>query len=451
VITVTFPDNFVPERTYILDVFLGEFLGLEYRLKPDSGARDYRMQLANGSRLIIEDCFFGKHDEETGYCFETNVPSAATTVRNRFTGGSDLPVIYGRDGVDVSPDAVRCYFDVFASAFFMLTRWEERAIAVRDEHGRFPASSGLASRSGFLDRPIVDEYADVLWSMLAHLGLDQARAKRPFRLILTHDVDHIRLWKGSLGFLRSFAGDLAKRKSPGLATANLKHYALSRVGRAEDPYDTFDFLMDTAESRGMRAEFYFMGGGVTAFDDLCSLSNGSVRSLLRKTNTRGHLIGFHPSYNSFNEPNQWKQEYDLLKGASPQPVTHGRQHYLRFEVPTTWQIWEDNGMAVDSTLAYTEREGFRCGTCREYPVFNIVSRKELKLRERPLTAMDGTFVQYQKLDPQETESRIMRLLDTVKRYGGDFVVLWHNSNFHLPPWHRYRGIYERVLDAGRRP
>lgn len=124
----------------------------------------------------------------------------------------------------------------------------------------------------------------------------------------------------------------------------------------------------------------------------------------------------------------------------------GRQHFLRFEVPTTWQIWEDADMEWESTLSYADKEGFRCGVCYPFSVFNVLTRKKLKLKEKPLIVMDGTFVNYQmELTPEEVFQKIRKLIDKVKKYNGEFVILWHNSSFNVPPWDRYGWIYKNVV------
>jgi len=115
-------------------------------------------------------------------------------------------------------------------------------------------------------------------------------------------------------------------------------------------------------------------------------------------------------------------------------------------VPTTWQIWEDNGMSWDSTLSYADKEGFRCGTCYEFSVFNVLSRKKLKLKEKPLVVMEGSFVHYQpKVTPDEMEKKIIILINKVRKYNGEFVFLWHNSSFNTITWRSYQHIYESVL------
>jgi len=82
--------------------------------------------------------------------------------------------------------------------------------------------------------------------------------------------------------------------------------------------------------------------------------------------------------------------------------------------------------------------GFRCGVCYEYSVFDILNRKRLNLKEKPLIVMEGSFVTYQpNTTPKEMENKIKNLISEVKKYNGEFVYLWHNSSFY-GSWDRFR-------------
>ena len=72
-------------------------------------------------------------------------------------------------------------------------------------------------------------------------------------------------------------------------------------------------------------------------------------------------------------------------------------------------------MKWDSILTYPEKEGFRCGMCYEYSIFNILTRKKLKLKEIPLEVMEGSLVNYQNLSPEKVEKKIIKLIDRVKK------------------------------------
>ena len=126
-------------------------------------------------------------------------------------------------------------------------------------------------------------------------------------------------------------------------------------------------------------------------------------------------------------------------------MTTGRQHYLRFAAPHTWQVWDDAGMAWDSTLGYPEAEGFRCGICQDYPVFNFLTRKRLALREKPLIAMDVTLALYRQYTPETAIERLQYLQRQVERHGGEFVLLWHNSSWNHYFWADWRKVFSTFV------
>ena len=113
----------------------------------------------------------------------------------------------------------------------------------------------------------------------------------------------------------------------------------------------------------------------------------------------------------------------MLERVIGKEIVEGREHYLRFEVPTTWQIWEDNGMKIDSTCGYADKEGFRCGTGDEFSRFNILSRKKLRLKERPLVVMDCSLFNYNNYTYQEG----INIMNKLQSRNDSFTMLWHNS------------------------
>ena len=215
----------------------------------------------------------------------------------------------------------------------------------------------------------------------------------------------------------------------------------------KDPFDTFDYLMDISEEAGTKSYFFFMGKGTSKFDNGYISSDKFVINLIKKIKKRNHFIGLHPSYNAYNDIVQFKSEKKELENNLKTDMFFGREHYLRFSIPNTWQVWEDNNMEWDSTLGYADKEGFRAGVCYEYSVFNILTREMLNLKEKPLIVMEGSFSTYQPdIDPTEMEEKIKNLMGKVEKYQGDFVFLWHNSSFNTDMWKKYRNIYKNVIN-----
>lgn len=445
---VLLPDNHHAERSYITRVLLEEFLGLVISITYSPTSNKTKITLENGRQLYIDDHFFHAFPSPLSYLRQENIPASIARISRSgcpFLPEEDLPVIYGQPSVNAEAETIHCGVDVFASAFFMLTRWEEYVREERDVHGRFPAKVSLAFKGNFLHRPIVNEMTEMLWAMLVHLGIEQQRKSRRFELMLTHDVDYPLLWNSPFDLLRKMGGSLLKRQDPAEAWYYFKNYFATLSDRTKDPFNTFGYLMDLAEQQGLSAHFFFLCKGKHPFDNPHSLPQPFIRELMQELVTRGHHIGFHPSYETFQQPELFQQELHILENLAGQPVRIGRQHFLRFEAPTTWQIWEDNGMDWDSTVYYAEAAGFRCGCCRVFPVFNFLTRKVLALREVPLSAMEVTWLKYLKSSPDAMLGELQSMAQTIRRYNGTMVLLWHNSMF-LPEWEAWRGVYKELVE-----
>ena len=455
-ITIYIPDNFIPERTYIVETLFSEFLGLECRTVIDRNIRHYKIVLENRNRLIVRDHFFMKFSDGPDYLEEKEVPSGVRYSEHLFSPGTDIPVIFGDAEFGVEKNEIPCGLDIFSSAFFMLTRWEEYANRSRDAHGRFPAPESLACREGFLHRAVVNEYVEMLWNMLSYLRCGQERKKRTFRIFATHDVDAPFFYasKNLQLALRQIGGDLLKRKKPGMAFDNFIGWSKAINSQAKnDPFNTFDYIMDISEQAGLKSTFLFITDrGHPAYDGDYDIRHKFLRRLMRDINGRGHDIGLHLSYGSFNNAGRTKKEFDILKticeeeGISQDTWT-SRQHFLRWETPTTFNNLELAKMDYDSTLSYADVAGFRCGVCYEYPAFNILTRQRLNLREKPLLLMECTVMdkQYMDLGTGEKAFSVMKSIkDTCRRFNGDFTVLWHNTRFVD---HQERQLYNQMLHA----
>lgn len=427
----------IPEKAYIAEVFFGEFLGLDYKIEVVAGEYDYRIILPNSKEIVFENSFFRNHPNGAKDCLPSDIPQKVCLLCNDFTGNEDIVSIYGSDKFIVDGNKILSGFDIFASAFFMLSRWEENINKIRDKHERFPASASLAYKCGFLDRPVVNEYVNFLWRICHFLAPQLRRKQKKTEVIITHDVDHIIRWKSIRQLFRVVFGDLILRKNLRLGCERILDYFDIKSDRKNDPYDLFDWLMSLSERNGAKSRFYIMSGGNTDYDNNYSLSEPKLKDIVDRIRARNHIIGIHPSYDSFNNQRLFSIEKEKLEEYLKAPVLEGRQHYLRFEVPTTWQLWDDNGMGCDSTCGYPEIEGFRCGTGDEFHVFNFVSRKKLRLRERPLLIMDASLFNGTENNLNKVWAKVVNIKN--KCLDSNATVLWHNSYIDNIE------IYERMI------
>ena len=435
---IRIPNNNIKEREYSINTIFKKFLSLDYSIEYTNSS-DYSIILDNGKTLTIKDAFFSKYPTEKEYLHIDNIPTNTTELQSNYY--KDILVLFGENIIITEDNNITIYADIIAGAFFMLTRWEEYVNKTRDKHNRFPATESVAYKQGFLDRPIVNEYIEFLWSILMHLGYKGKRKEYKYEMTLTHDVDIPRLWWSFKDFIKSIGGSLLKRKSISECLMLLKFKL-----KGKDPFDTFDYLMNISESNNLKSHFFFMSGGTSNKDNFYKVDHPKIKKLIAVIKKRGHYVGFHPSYNAYNNDTQFKKELLKLKEITKLEITTGREHFLRFENPTTWQIWEDNNMQWDSTMTYHDKPGFRCGVCYEFPVFNILTRKQLNLIEKPLIVMEGSFITYQNISPTMMSDEIQNLVNKVKEFNGNFVFLWHNSAFNIGKSKKYQHLYKTIVN-----
>lgn len=446
---VELPLGYTSEQGYVVKCIMADFLGLAFETA-HAAIPCVKIHDGTGRELTIEADLFTRPSHT--WLTRASLPHEPLSWCNVSDLGArllhnPLPVLYGSPSFTHDDRSIHIGIDVFGGAFFFLSGLQEAVEQSVDAYGRFPVTEALASRYGILHRPVVDEYVELLWACLQRLWPSMRRRPRTFRQNLTHDVDHLRF-----SLARATAGDLRRRRLD-RALSDLGLWLAVKSGRAADPYDTFDLLMKISEAAGVSSTFYFITRWThPAYDMSYVFDRRATRSLLQGIAARGHSIGLHASYNAHRSPAQIAKELRALKRACGavgvrQERWGSRQHYLRWRTPGSFQNCEDGGLDYDSTLGHADAVGFRCGTCHEFPTFNLSTAKELRLRERPLIAMDCTVMDpdFQNLGTSATAFDCLKSLkDTCRHYQGEFTILWHNNRLVDPA---EAALYRAVVTA----
>lgn len=475
-LTVHIPETCRGEIEYVLGVVFTEWLGVPFRV--EAGAHEGIEIEREGGVLSLDASFFraaaGAWLEDasmpvlpTGTLELADVPvEIVRRLRERVPEQpGEIPVLYGEprvvipgagdEGAEQGGRRVRCDVDIFGSIFFMLSRYEEVVVPDRDEHDRFPAATSVAFKAGFLERPIVNEYVELLWAMMGYLWPWLERRKREFRILVSHDVDvpFEDAFRPPYWALRRAASDVLKRRDPVAALEQLRRWKRIRSGNlAEDRNNTFDFIMSQSEKRGLTSAFYFIPKGSSDQTIRYDVNDPIIQGLLKRIDERGHEIGYHASYETYQDEDKAIREVEYLRRALEkahiqQEVKGGRQHYLRWRTPYTFRNWEAAGLAYDTTLGFADHAGFRCGTCWELPVYDVVHRSRRNLVERPLIAMECSITseRYMGLGYYEAAyKRFVMLKDQCRVYAGDFSLLWHNNELISD---EQRRLYVSILDS----
>jgi len=315
----------------------------------------------------------------------------------------------------------------------MVTRYEEMIVKDRDEYDRFPATSSLGYKEGFLHRPIVNEYAELLWDWIIALVPHARRKRKAYQLSLTHDVDQICKFGAVSKDIRIIVSLALKHVQPVRAMKHLIGMCQTRIGRAKDPFYTYDELMDISEQKGSKACFYFMARESAACDTGYDVTEKKVVRIIENILNRGHEVGLHPSigsYLSYEKLHHEKEQLDKILGYSNYG---GRQHYLQWKGPDTWRFYEKVGLTHDSSVGYVETPGFRCGICMPFYVFDVLAGRKLNLREIPLITTDTSVFskKYHDFEYDQIKNKLVKSIKyRVKKVSGNYCLLWHNSSYH---------------------
>jgi hypothetical protein len=454
------------EKQYVVDFVLGEFLGLSISTSVTADTEGIVIRRSNDVReLRLRATFFdyaSKHwlskrslpDPAVNYIKTTDFFAPHSSLPEQIpTWDRSKETPFYRRGDQTNDLNV----DLFGTIFLFLSRYEEAVTESRDKHDRLPANASLSGQANLLDRPIVNEYIELLWAAMTDIWPDLKRKLHIFSCRPSHDIDHpAKRWRRWPHVIKSTFTQLVQGRilAATRPVRNQLIYAKQSANQTwkNDPFDTICWIMDRAEQAGTKSAFYYIPLATDArYDRGMPLSHPHVVDQWKRIHRRGHEIGLHPSYNTYKHPDAFADSVRTLReqfaaAEIVQPVVGGRQHYLRWDPITTPQLWEQNGLDYDSTLGFADRAGFRCGICNEFPMYDLGDRKPMLLRQKPLIAMEASIISdaYMGLGMSDQGfDQFVKLKNQCRLYGGSFTLLWHNN---LLVTDEQKSFYSAILE-----
>ncbi len=333
-------------------------------------------------------------------------------------------------------------FDVFASSFYMLSRYEEYLPFTADEHARFPADKSLAFKANFLQKPVVHLWAKELRDAILKQQPNFLFPTRIFTQLNTIDIDIAYSFKGK-SLKRQLGGFLKS-----IVTLNFSDFSnrISHFFGAKDPYDTYAMLKEIQDTSNAKSIYFFQVGKHGVYDKNLSL-NKLMKQLITKVSNYA-TIGIHPSYQSNSQFNILMDEKNSLEKILSKPVTKSRQHYLKITFPETYENLISIGIKEDYSLGFAQEIGFRAGMAIPFPFYNLEINKRRPLVLVPFQIMDGTLKDYLQLSPDQAKDKVQEIKETIKSVNGQLVSIFHNSSLtNQDEWKDWQDVYIEVLKA----
>ena len=422
-----FADRDVPRLRYIAGILFGDIMGIEWDVITDRRKLG-KHPVINYSGEEVKGSF---RISPAGLLFEEGLSKQDITM-SEWRG---LPVFFQTRSPSDLP------FDILAASFYLVTRYEEHLPFDADEFGRFGAHSSLAWKNGFLTRPVVDLWVKEWTRLLVVRFQNMVFRRNNFRSIVSVDIDQPFEYLGKDVFRN--LGGLIKDFGKKSGKAGERYRIVTRG--ENDPWDVFDYILNSIEETGNEARFFIPTGERSRFDHNPSWNNEEYRKLIRKISGRV-IAGLHPSYHASEEPVRLKTEKERLEKILNTKITSSRFHYLKLKFPVSYSNLVTAGISEDYTMGYADEPGFRAGIARPFFYYSLQSEKTTKLRIFPFQIMDATLYQYKSLTPEGAGEVVTRMIDEIRNVGGLFMTIWHNTSLlDNGEWHGWRGLFESML------
>lgn len=336
-------------------------------------------------------------------------------------------------------------YDPFAAIFFTITRYEEYLPFHRDAHGRFTATESLAYKEGYLQTAVVDRWALAIRDRIANRFSNFVFPTRCFEVEETVDIDAAYCYKHK-GVFRTLIG-MARDGIGNHNPDEVRHRLRVLCNKEEDPFDTFDYIIDLKHKhKGLKLIFFTLLGDYSQYDKPVSHNNSHFRQLLQHIGDHAK-IGIHPSYGTMEEPRRIEIEAQRLEDILHRTIVRSRFHFLRLQLPVSYRQLAQSDIQHDYTMGYAEVLGFRAGTATPHPFYDLEWNCEGNLTVHPFVAMDTTLQKYMALSPESALHAYKKIIDETFAVGSTFNAIWHNQNLcEQFGWQGWRQVYEQTID-----
>ena len=415
--------------TYTTDLVFSSVLGMPYKLTDDKKEFEgYALpKIAYTSSAVNAEVFI----QSDVLLFETDIKSVIPFADKEYV---NFPKFFKSNTTDFLG------YDLLAMVFYFASRYEEYLDSEKDNHQRFQAENSIAYQYNCLHSPFLNiaikQFSDKLKLKFPELIFKT----RAFNFLSTIDIDNAFAYahKGIKRNIGGLAKDVFSFKINEVSS-RLK----SNINDSEDPYNTFELINSLSKETQTVLQYFVLIGDYAAFDKNPNHQNEGFRKLL-KSLSDNHVIGLHPSYESFNHLDKIGVEKKRLEDIIGKKVTSARCHFLRINLPETYRIFIENGITDDYTMIYASQSGFRTGLCLPYKWFDLKKNEATNLTIHTSVIMEGTLRDYNKLSSEKAKSTSLELLNEVKKYGGEFISIFHNDSF-VPEQKEWVEVYRNLI------
>lgn len=326
------------------------------------------------------------------------------------------------------PEMVKDYTlpDIFAGTFFLLAEYEKYLSPQYDAHGRYDESRLPSVQQGLHTVPIIHYWAESLYKALKNKFPALQKKTRVFDYKLTFDLDQPwqYLYKGYAVNIGGLVRDTFK-----LNFNAVRARALTLTHKQQDPFDVYHDLLTTLPTE--KLYFFILLNGKTKFDNRYRATNQGLVELIKNLQQAGATIGIHPSYLASWDSAKFTQEKRAIESILNVPITHSRQHFIRYRLPDTYRMLISAGIMKDYTTTLITTTGYKHGIVIPFNWYDLLNEKATALQLQPTLLMDRTLMRNYGSDFTRLTQLVDNLITQTYQVQGVFCVLFHNQTIGL--------------------
>ena len=410
-------------QEYIFDFVFAQILGLKYVLENNIqqylDAEGFKINYSEEN--IVSDITIKPHT----ILFETDIKAQNISV----TKWNELPIFFQNENTEIP-------FDIFAASFYLISRYEEYLPFRADMYGRFSHKSSIAFANHFLQLPLVDLWIMELKKILVLKNiLIQCKDNR-LQYLPSYDIDIAYSYKGkSLG--RQIGGAVKDLLKGNIAEVKNRINVLHNTKK--DPYDSYDFLDHLHAKYDLKPIYFFLVAKHGTYDKNLSFESEEMHSLINNISNK-YEVGLHPSFQSHEDFEILKEEKIKIK------TEKSRQHYIKFQLPSTFQSLLKLGITEDYSMGYGCINGFRASTSFAFRWFDVSKNKTTALMLFPFCYMECNSFYEQHFSAKQALEEMLYYLKITKKVHGRMISIWHNFSLGTDTiWHGWKEVYEDFL------
>ena len=332
-------------------------------------------------------------------------------------------------------------FDLFSSAFWLLSRYEEYLPFKQDKYNRFDVKNSLAFQYDFIQTPLVNLWLEEFKKIIIEQYPKTIVTQHRFNFLSTIDIDNAYKFKFK-GIMRSMGGFLKSLMEFDLKS--IKERAKVVFNLSVDPFDSYKFLLDIQKKYGINSMYFFLLGDYGVNDKNHPANNKDFQVLIKHLADYSQ-IGIHPSYKSNNNLNQLRFEINRLANITHRDIKNSRQHFSMMSFPETYQALLQSGILHDYSMGYGNYNGFRASYCMPYNWYDLDSEQETNLVVHSFCVVETTLKFNNKAKSADALDFALPYIKQVKKYNGEFISIFHNDTMgSAKEWEGWQKVYEQI-------